>query len=187
MGMEESVRSVHDMVMGIQSLDLLETQHQADTLKWLESTNDVYRRSKPATPERHLVSYFVIADLNDHSTLLVDHINANRWLPPGGHVELGEHPADTVRREVREELGIDPTFVEPSERPLFVTVNRANGEGGHTDVSLWFLLRGCKTMALKPDLTEFNEARWWTPNDVDATSPRSLDPHYTRFLKKAFS
>ncbi|MEE3919135.1 NUDIX domain-containing protein [Micromonospora sp. BRA006-A] len=28
------------------------------------------------------------------------------WLPSGGHVEPGEHPADTVRRELREELGV---------------------------------------------------------------------------------
>jgi 8-oxo-dGTP diphosphatase len=188
MGVDASVRSVHEMVMGIRTLDALEEHHKVDTLKWLESTNDVYRRSKPATPERHLVSYFVLADLDDHSTLLVDHINAGRWLPPGGHVEPGEHPADTVRREAREELGSDPIFDESSESPLFVTVNRTDGiDGGHIDVSLWFLLRGCRSMALSPDLAEFNETRWWTPTDVGAAIPRTFDRHYTRFLKKAFS
>jgi 8-oxo-dGTP diphosphatase len=29
------------------------------------------------------------------------------WCSPGGFCELGEHPADTVVREVREELGLD--------------------------------------------------------------------------------
>ena len=30
-----------------------------------------------------------------------------RWGSPGGFCELGEHPADTVVREVREETGVD--------------------------------------------------------------------------------
>lgn len=28
------------------------------------------------------------------------------WVMPGGHVEIGEHPAKTVIREVREEVGV---------------------------------------------------------------------------------
>jgi ADP-ribose pyrophosphatase YjhB (NUDIX family) len=38
--------------------------------------------------------------------LLVDHQNAGLWLPPGGHVEIAEHPRATVARELREELGL---------------------------------------------------------------------------------
>lgn len=39
--------------------DALEAAHQADALAWLASTDDVYRRVKPATPPKHLVSYVV--------------------------------------------------------------------------------------------------------------------------------
>jgi 8-oxo-dGTP pyrophosphatase MutT (NUDIX family) len=52
----------------------------------------------------HLVSHFVLAD-GQHA-LLVDHLNAQRWLPPGGHIEPSEHPRATVVRELREELGL---------------------------------------------------------------------------------
>jgi 8-oxo-dGTP diphosphatase len=52
------------------------------------------------------VSYVAVLDLADGSSLLVDHINAGLWLPPGGHVESGEHPVETAGREAREELGM---------------------------------------------------------------------------------
>jgi 8-oxo-dGTP diphosphatase len=33
--------------------------------------------------------------------------HVGKWELPGGMQELGEHPGDTARREVREELGVD--------------------------------------------------------------------------------
>lgn len=42
--------------------------------------------------------------------LLMDHKKAELWLPPGGHVEPGENPRETVRREAKEKLGIDAEF-----------------------------------------------------------------------------
>jgi 8-oxo-dGTP diphosphatase len=91
--MRSSVRVVYGLVDGIEPWDEVEEQHRADTLRWLELTDDVFRRVKPATPDRHLVSYVVLVDGSDGSTLLVDHIYAGLWLPPGGHVEQDEHPA----------------------------------------------------------------------------------------------
>jgi 8-oxo-dGTP diphosphatase len=79
---------------------------------------------KPATPPRHLVSYVAVIDRVDRSSLLVDHIKAGLWLPPGGHVEPDEHPAATADREAREELTIDPAFVHDPPRPSFLTVTQ---------------------------------------------------------------
>jgi len=119
---------------------VLEAQHQADTLRWLEATDDLFRRVKPATPDPHLVSYVAVLDLADGSSLLVDHINAGLWLPPGGHVESGEHPVETAGREAREELGIEPVFADELARPSFLTVTRTVGiDWGHVDVSLLVL------------------------------------------------
>jgi 8-oxo-dGTP diphosphatase len=39
--------------------------------------------------------------------LLGLHRKLGVWLPPGGHIEEGEHPIDAAIREVREESGID--------------------------------------------------------------------------------
>jgi len=183
--MRDSVRVVHDLVSGIEPGDALEMDHRADALSWLETTDDVFRRVKPATPVKHLVSYVVLIDPDDGSTLLVDHLNARLWIPPGGHVDPDEHPADTAAREVREELGIEPVFAHPSKQPFFVTVTLTVGQDhGHTDVSLWFLLVGRRGMTLTPDLREFTEARWWSTEQVQAAGSGRFDPHYQRFLAK---
>lgn len=98
------------------------------------------------------MSYFVLIDPSDGSSLLVDHINSGFWLPTGGHVEPDEHPAETVRHEIWAELGIEPVFAARSEAQAFLTVTPTVGAGqGHVDVSLWFHLEGCRPMALEPD------------------------------------
>jgi 8-oxo-dGTP pyrophosphatase MutT (NUDIX family) len=54
-------------------------------------------------------------------TLLLKHRKLGMWLPPGGHVEPGETPDEAVRREVREETGLEIDFVEPRARPSWTT------------------------------------------------------------------
>jgi hypothetical protein len=80
------------LVAAIEPFDDTERAHQADALAWLASTPDVYRRVRPATPPRHLVSYAFLADPRDESVFLVDHRLAGLWRPAGGHVEPLEEP-----------------------------------------------------------------------------------------------
>jgi 8-oxo-dGTP pyrophosphatase MutT (NUDIX family) len=185
--MRTSVQTIHQLIAEITPLDELESKHQTRALRWLESTDDVFRRAKPATPTPHLVSYVALIDPSDGSTLLIDHINAQRWVSPGGHVEPDEHPADAAHREAQEELGIIPAFADPDRRPSFITISETVGiDHGHTDVSLWFLFIGRQDMPLITDPSEFTEARWWSPQQVRADS-KSLDPHYPRFVAKVTS
>src|SRR5258705_6829064 len=89
---------------------------------------------------------------------------ADLWLPSGGHVEPGEHPVETVRREVAEELGVPAVFLpQVGERPLFLTVTETIGtlEERHTVVSLWFVLTSSRDQVFTPDLGEFRGIRWW--------------------------
>lgn len=175
--MRPPVAAVHEIVAALTPLDAVETTHQRETLRWLESTDDVFRREKPATPPRHLVSY-VVPVSPEGDILLVDHVKAGLWLPPGGHVDPDEHPADTARREGREELG-----VEVEARPLFLTATVTGGVGaGHTDVSIWYLVEGDRGWVV-PESEEFREARWWTRREVEAAG-EVFDPHFRRFLRK---
>lgn len=173
--MRESVRRE---VSSIVPLDELEHKHVADVLEWIDSGAELCRLEKPATPPKHLVSYFVLVD--DGHVLLVDHRNAQLWLPTGGHVEPGEHPRETALRELGEELGIE--YTDPLDPPLMITCTTTVGlTAGHTDVSLWYVLRGDRTREVEFDREEFNEVRWFPFADVPLD--RS-DPHMGRFLQK---
>lgn len=100
-------------------------------------------------------------------------------------MEPGEHLGDTARREAREELGIEAVFADPSGGPSFVTVTRTRGvDAGHTDVSMWFLLRGDRSMTLLLDRSELREARWWSRAELAAADPGRFDPHLGRFVAK---
>ena len=183
MRVEAEIRA---LVESVAPMDELEDRHRAECLAWLAGTDDIFRRAKPRTPSPHLVAYFLLQDEADGSVLLVDHRKAGMWLPSGGHVEPGEHPAGTVRREVVEELGVPAVFAPRfGERPALLTVTETVGapEDRHTDVSLWFVLSGSRDQKLIPDLVEFRAVRWWTPQQV-AADPSSCEPHLGRMLAR---
>ncbi len=167
-------------VASIKPLDEHERLTQARVLEWIDSGVELCRKVKPAMPPKHLVSYFAVID--DEYVLLVDHINAELWLPTGGHVEAGEHPRETAIREAKEELGIDGEFL--IKQPIFVTSTETVGKtSGHTDVSIWYALKGDRTAVLNYDDSEFNEARWFHRNDIPLLK---TDPELSRFLRKLF-
>jgi 8-oxo-dGTP pyrophosphatase MutT (NUDIX family) len=61
----------------------------------------------------------------DGLVLLVQPTYTSTWEIPGGNVQPGESPLQACRREVREELGIEP----PIGGPLVVDWAPADGEG----------------------------------------------------------
>ncbi|MEV4118405.1 NUDIX hydrolase [Micromonospora sp. NPDC049645] len=50
--------------------------------------------------------------LDADRVLLVRHRRLGRWMYPGGHLEPDEDPVDGLRREIREELGIEIALVD---------------------------------------------------------------------------
>ncbi len=178
--MPDSVRArLREDVAGLQPLDAMEQQHIAQVLAWIDSGAELCRLAKPATPPMHLVAYFVVVD-EARRLLLVDHRQAQLWLPPGGHVEPGEHPRDTVAREIVEELGF--ALPVPLETPSFLTVTQTVGlTAGHTDVSLWYEVPVHSSQPIAFDAAEFASVRWFSPHELPLTQS---DPHLARFLCK---
>lgn len=180
--MPDSVRAaVRQEIELIEPLDDEERRCKEDVLAWIDSGVEICRQQKPARPPKHLISYFAVID-GDY-LLLVDHINAELWLPTGGHVESGEHPRATALREAREELSIDGQFLV--ERPLFLTATETVGKtAGHTDISIWYALRGDRTLELEFDTTEFRAVRWFHRSELPMDR---TDKHLGRFIDKLYA
>jgi 8-oxo-dGTP pyrophosphatase MutT (NUDIX family) len=176
----------HEIQCTIASLspfDGMEQEHISFTKNWIESGAEIFRTAKPTTPDPHLVAYFILIDSSTKQILLVDHKKAGLWLPAGGHVEPNEHPRETVKREILEELGIEANFM--IEDPVFVTVTKTVGQiARHTDVSFWYLLKGNNKMPLQYDQEEFNDVRWF---DINSIPYENTDPHMRRFIQKLLS
>jgi len=167
-------------IASIGPLDAREHEDMRATLDWIRSGAGIFRIAKPDKPPKHLIAYFVVVD-SDH-VLLVDHKNSGLWLPPGGHVDPGEHPRDTVIREAVEELGMKAQFERPE--PVMLTVVETVGRtAGHTDVCLWYVLAGDRQVSLDYCREEFNSIRWFHRDEVPATR---VEPNLARFFRKFY-
>lgn len=180
MSKDDLRKKIHHLISSMNPLDNIEMEHIRFALDWIESGSEIFRIEKPATPDIHLVSYFVMVSSEMNQILLVDHKKAGLWLPPGGHVDPGEDPKETVRREAKEELGIDAEFL--FDEPLLLTVTKTVGNvARHTDVSLWYLLKGDPSQVLDYDSNEFHQIHWFGINKIPFDN---TDPHMQRFIEK---
>jgi 8-oxo-dGTP diphosphatase len=167
-------------ISAIAPYDALEKEQIDDSLAWIQSGAPIFRIQKPDVPHKHLVSYFVFFDKEAKKILLVDHKKAELWLPAGGHVEIDEHPKKTVERECVEELGVEADFW--LEHPLFLSSTITVGQtAGHTDVSLWYLLKGHSNTLYSFDRGEFHAIHWFS---LDEMLQQKTDPHMARFIGK---
>ena len=163
------------------TLDKFISGVKQDVLAWIDSGIELCRLEKPATPNKHLVSYFALVD--DDYLLLVDHINAQLWLPTGGHVEPDEHPPATALRELKEELSVEGEFLY--QAPILVTSTPTVGKtAGHIDVSLWYAIKGDRNQDYQFDRSEFYTIQWFHKNKLPL---ERADPELHRFVAKLYT
>ncbi len=176
--MREKIAS---LVRAIEPHDPREAADQDWTLAWIASGAPLFRIKKPDQPDKHLVCYCVVFDVDRRKVLLGNHRIAGRLLPSGGHVEPDEDPDLGAPRELHEELGI--SVPQLFQGPLFITVTKTVGAvaGGHFDVSLWYVFRGDTSSAIGHDSGEFDGVDWFA---LDAIPFARCDPEMRRFTDK---
>ena len=175
-----TIKKIEDVISSIKPCDHTEKQDIRDALAWIKSGISIFRIQKPNIPNKHLASYFVLFDEQNHKILLVDHKKAGLWLPAGGHVEINEDPKETVRRECLEELGINADFYFPD--PIFLTLNLISPQPSeHIDVNLWYVLKGNSNILYEFDQTEFNTVDWF---NLDSIVYEKSEKNMKRFIDK---
>jgi 8-oxo-dGTP diphosphatase len=122
-------------------------------------------------PDIH-VSAAIVTD-RDGRVLVVRKHGTTRFMQPGGKPEPGESAAQTLARELYEELGLHVS--EDDLTPLGEFISAAANEPGHRVVADAF------SMKAQPEdvrvQAELAELRWITPEDVAGLplAPLSLE------------
>ncbi len=90
----------------------------------------------------------------------------DQWGFPGGGIEPNEKMTDALRRELKEEIGIDIKDVKPA---FFKDgqYEKSFSDGSKRDVYMIFLLFHCKAINEKIILNEeFSEYKWVQEKDI---------------------
>jgi ADP-ribose pyrophosphatase YjhB (NUDIX family) len=83
---------------------------------------------------------------------------AGRWDVLGGFMQEGEQPLDTLRRELREETGLE---TEPGD--FLAAISDTYGEGGHTLNVCWIARALGGELRAADDVAEL---RWFAPEEL---------------------
>lgn len=93
--------------------------------------------------------------------LLLRHRLLGIWVQPGGHVEPGEAPWDTARRETAEETGLDVRFASETSVPPLLHVDVHPAARGHVHLDLRYRLAVAGDDAPHPPEGESPEVAWY--------------------------
>ncbi|GAW90966.1 8-oxo-dGTP diphosphatase MutT [Calderihabitans maritimus] len=97
-----------------------------------------------------------------------------KWEFPGGKVEEGEHPQEALRRELREELGI-----EVEVRDIFEVVSHK-----YKDRHILLLCYQCRLLSRNVTPREGQSYRWVTKEELDNYEFTEADKPIVNKLRK---
>lgn len=129
----------------------------------------------------HLCSFFLPVHKPTRQIFLGHHIKAQDWIPPGGHINLGETPIDTVRREFIEELSHKLTNEQVE---LFdLSTKDVSGNPRHKckiHYDFWHIVYTDK-IPFVFDKGEFYDAGWFT---FDEALKKTKLKQYNKIIRK---
>lgn len=125
---------------------------------------------------QHLTASVMLID--GTRVLLMLHKKLGIWLPPGGHLNPGEHPVEAAVRELREETSLTVPVPDPeSVLPFHIDVHPIPGTstmGAHEHVDWCYLLSASQCSgAAMANLDEADDLAWTDVTAVSETNVRS--------------
>ncbi len=122
--------------------------------------------------KNHFCAFFVPIDLKSNRIFIGHHIKADDWIPPGGHIEKGEKPVETVYREFNEELDIHLTKEKIILFDASITYIKPNPlRECRTHFDLWYAVVGYFG-DFDYDKREFSDAYWMNLDEAIAKTSR---------------
>ena len=136
--------------------------------------------TKPEGAGAHICSFFLPVNKKTASIYLVDHIKAQDWIPPGGHINKDELPIETVKREFKEELDHQLTIEKIELFDLSIKEINRPRQNCLIHYDIWYLVHidKIKFNWLKK---EFHDASWF---DFDEGIKKVKLSHYRNIIKK---
>ncbi|SDK85461.1 ADP-ribose pyrophosphatase YjhB, NUDIX family [Natronorubrum texcoconense] len=128
---------------------------------------------------RHFTATVYI--VSDGATALHEHERLGMTIPPGGHVDRDELPAEAGLREVREETGLEATLLDeadsieaPAGRPLpparhqmLYDINVHDGQVGHQHIDLiYYATVSSRDISPADGEVAADSWEWYTRNDL---------------------
>ena len=121
----------------------------------------VGKLTRDLNPVNHFCTFIIPFDPESKKIFIGHHINADQWIPPGGHIEEGELPIDTVKREFEEELGIKIRDKHNELFDLGITNVQGKKRSCKIHYDFWYLIHTAK-LNFKYNKKEFYKAEWMT-------------------------
>ncbi len=152
---------IKKFIANLSPLTAYEKSVKKEFLKRLDQ-GKLIREEDPLT---HFCVFFWPINFKTKKVLLGHHIKADSWIPPGGHIDLGEQNLlATAKREIGEEL--DYKAKDSQLLPLTFSIVELHNPRvpcqAHFD--LWFLVSTNKPLV--GTAKEFHQTRWVTLNEA---------------------
>jgi 8-oxo-dGTP pyrophosphatase MutT (NUDIX family) len=127
--------------------------------------------SKDENKFSHFCVYFAAYDPAKHLVFIGHHRKSGLWLFNGGHMDKNETPWQSLKREIKEEWGIDMEIANLAPALLTVTniINNPAKRSCKTHYDIWFFIL-LESKKFTPDnnllLNEFYEIGWKTLSEA---------------------